>query len=138
MKVVSLVGLFALLVSPLQAEERENVSVKQLLSTTRTASGQPISLPQQNAQVVASIYEVMPGAALPMHNHPYPRYGYVLAGLLRVTNIDTGQTDTYQPGSFFPESVGQWHSGTNIGDEPLRLLVIDVVEKGQTNVVSLK
>ena len=106
MKVLSLIGLFALLVSPLQAQQQENVSVKQLLSTTLTASGQPISLPQRNAQVAASIYEIMPGAALPMHNHPYPRYGYVLAGVLRVTNIDTGQIDTYQPGSFFLESVG--------------------------------
>jgi len=138
MKILPLVGLFALLLSPLQAEEQENVSVKQLLSTTRTASGQPISFPQKEAQVVASFYEVMPGVALPAHKHPYPRYGYVLAGTLRVTNIDTGQTDTYQRGGFIVESVGEWHTGTSIGDEPLKLLVIDVVEKGRTNVVSEK
>ena len=136
MKILPLVGLFALLLSPLQAEEQENVSVKQLLSTTRTASGQPISFPQKEAQVVASFYEVMPGVALPAHKHPYPRYGYVLAGTLRVTNIDTGQTDTYKRGSFFLESVGQWHIGASVGREPLKVLVIDVVEEDQTNFVS--
>ena len=139
MKVLSLVGLFVLFVSPpLQAQEQKDVAVTQLLSATRTSSGQPIGLPQKDAQIVASVYEVIPGATLPVHYHPYPRYGYVLAGILRVTNIDTGQTNIYKPGSFFLESVGQWHSGTNIGGEPLRLLVIDVVEKGQTNVVSLE
>ena len=136
MKALPLVGLFALFMSPLQAQEQKDVTVTQLLSTTRTSSGQPINLPQKNAQIVASVYDVMPGAKLPAHNHPYPCYGYVLAGILRVTNIDTGQTHTYKRGSFFLEPVGQWHIGTSIGVEPLKLLVIDVVEEGQTNVVS--
>ena len=138
MKVLSLVGLFALFLSPLQAQEQKDVAVTQLLSTTRTSSGQPIGLPQKDAQIVASVYDVMPGATLPVHNHPHPRYGYVLAGILRVTNIDTGQIDTYTHGSFFLEPVGQWHVGTSIGGEPLKLLVIDVAEEGQSNVVSLK
>ena len=47
--------------------------------------------------------------------------------------MQTGQSDIYEPGDFILESVGQWHMGTNIGGEPLKLLVIDVVEKGQTN-----
>jgi quercetin dioxygenase-like cupin family protein len=138
MKVLSLVGLFALFTSPLQAQELKDVAVTQLLSTTRTSSGQSVGLPQKDAQIVASVYDVMPGATLPVHNHPYPRYGYVLAGVLRVTNIDTGQTDTYKRGSFFLESVGQWHIGTSVGGEPLKLLVIDVAEAGQSNDVSLK
>ena len=136
MKLLSLVGLFALFMSPLQGEEQKNVTVTQLLSTTRTSSGQPIGLPQKDAQIVASVYDVMPGTTLPVHNHPYPRYGYVLAGILRVTNIDTGQTDTYKRGSFFLESVGQWHIGASVGREPLKVLVIDVVEEDQTNFVS--
>jgi hypothetical protein len=31
------------------------------------------------------------------------------------------------------EAVGQWHTGANIAEEPLKLLVIDIVEQGQTN-----
>jgi hypothetical protein len=50
-----------------------------------------------------------------------------------VTNMETGQVGTYKPGDFFPVSVRQWHMGANIGAEPLKLLVIDIVEKDQTN-----
>lgn len=124
---------FVLFIPPLQAQERKQVTITQLLSTTTTSSGQPIVLPQKNAQIVVSIYDIASGATLPVHKHPYPRYGYVLSGNLHVTNMETGQGSTYKPGEFFPESVGQWHMGANIGAEALKLLVIDIVEKGQTN-----
>lgn len=130
--------LFALFISTLQAQEPKDVTVTQLLSTTVTSNGQPIVLPQKNAQIVVSIFDVAPGAALPVHKHPYPRYAYVLAGHLRVTNMETGQIDVYKPGDFILESVGQWHMGANIGGESLKLLVIDFVEKGRTNTVLQK
>ena len=50
-----------------------------------------------------------------------------------MTNVETGRSDTYKPGDFILESVGQWHMGANIGSEPLRLLVINIVVKGQSN-----
>jgi quercetin dioxygenase-like cupin family protein len=132
------VGVFVLFISPLQAQDRKNVTVTELLSTTVTSSGQPIVLPQKDAQIIVSIYDVVPGATLPVHKHPYPRYAYVLSGSLRVTNRETGQSIAYKPGDFILESVDQWHTGTNIGDEPLKLLVIDMVEKGQMNTVLQK
>jgi quercetin dioxygenase-like cupin family protein len=135
MKLLWLIGLFASFMSPLQAGERNDVTVTQVLSATTTSSGQPIVLPRTDAQIIVSIFEVVPGATLEVHNHPYPRYGYVLTGTLRVDNIDTGQADTYKTGDFILESVGQWHSGTNIGDEPLKLLIIDMVDKGHGNTV---
>jgi hypothetical protein len=45
------------------------------------------------------------------------------------------QKGTYRPGDFILEAVRQWHMGAIIGAEPLKLLVIDIVEKGQTNTV---
>ena len=139
MKLTWLVAAFlAPVFAPLQAQERRDATVTQMLSTTVTSSGQPIVLPQKNAQIVVSIYDVAPGATLPVHKHPYPRYGYVLSGELRVTNMETGQSDNYKPGDFILESVGQWHMGANIGGKPLKLLVIDIVEKGQTNTVVQK
>jgi len=132
---MKLVGLFAgflvLFAFPLQARDQMDVRVTQLLSTTVTSSGQPIVLPQKDAQIIVSIYDVMPGATLPVHKHPYPRYGYVLSGNLQVTNMETGQIDSYKPGDFIVETVGQWHKGASIGGEPLKLLIIDLVEKGQ-------
>ena len=138
LKLTALTVLFVSLAAPLQAQDGEDVTVTRLLSTATTSSGQPVVLPQKDAQIVVSIYDVMPGATLPVHNHPHPRYAYVLSGILRVNNIDTGQTDTYATGAFVLESVGQWHAGMSIGSAPLKLLVIDIVEKGQPNVVPLK
>jgi hypothetical protein len=54
---------------------------------------------------------------------------------LRVINSETGRSNAYKAGDFILESVGQWHTGANIGDEPLKLLVINIVEKGQANTV---
>jgi quercetin dioxygenase-like cupin family protein len=125
-----------LLAAPLHAESQ--VVVKPVLSTTVTSSGQPIVLPQKDAQVVVSTYEIAPGATLPEHKHPFPRYGYVLSGALRVINDDTGKTEDYKTGDFILESVGQWHRGINPAQEPLKLLVIDIAEKGQPTVVLKK
>lgn len=106
------------------------VVVTPVASATTTAAGQPIVLPQKDVQVVVSTYEIAPGATLPVHKHPFPRYAYVLAGNLKVTSIETGQSTTYKTGDFIVEMIGQWHQGTNIGADPVKLLVIDQVEKG--------
>ena len=52
-----------------------------------------------------------------------------------MTNSKTDRSDTYKTGDFIVESVGQWHRGANIGSEPVKLLVIDMVEEGQSNTV---
>ncbi|TGT42373.1 cupin domain-containing protein [Mesorhizobium sp. M8A.F.Ca.ET.165.01.1.1] len=109
------------------------VVVTPLASRTTTASGQPITLPQKNVQVLVSTYDIAPGATLPVHRHPFPRYAYVQAGKLKVTNVETGNSNTYKTGDFIVEMIGQWHQATNIGDGPVKLLVIDQVEEGAKN-----
>lgn len=111
------------------------VLVTPVTKTTVTADGKPIVLPQKDAQVVVSIYDIAAGASLPMHKHPYPRYAYVLAGTLQVTKADTGETFTYKPGDFIVEVIDEWHQGANIGADPVKLLVIDQVEDGAQNTI---
>jgi len=129
-------------IAPLHAESRpakteatKPVVVRPVASATATSRGQPIVLPQKDAQVVVSRYEIAPGAVLPVHKHPFPRYAYVQAGNLRVTNNDTGKSEDFKPGDFIVEAVGQWHFGTNTGKDTVKLLVIDMVEKGKANTV---
>ena len=55
MKLTSLTTLFVLVAAPLQAQEAEDVAVTRLLSSTATSSGQPIILPQKDAQVVVCL-----------------------------------------------------------------------------------
>jgi quercetin dioxygenase-like cupin family protein len=139
-------GVLALLVPPVYAQkitsltmqQSTNITIQKLLSTTTTSAGQKIVLPRKDAELVASIFEVPPGAHLPEHEHPYPRYGYILSGSLRVTDTQTGQSKTYRSGDFVLESVGRWHTGANAGEQPTRLLVIDIVRNGHSNTVLRK
>lgn len=110
------------------------VVVKPVLSTTQTAAGQPIVLPD-DPQVLVSTYDIAPGAKLAVHKHPFPRYAYVLSGRLRVTYQETGTTQDYAAGAFIVEMLDAWHFGEAIGSDPVRLLVIDQVEEGRSNTV---
>lgn len=112
-----------------------HVVVTPLASTKVTADGQPIILPQKNAQLLVSTYDIPAGATLPVHKHPFPRYAYVLTGTLQVTYIDTGKSEVFKAGDFIVEVMGPWHQGTNIGPTPIKLLVIDQVEEGAQNTV---
>lgn len=132
MKRFGLVLVSLMLTTPVLAEE---ITVTPVLRTIATATGQPIVFPQENAELVVATYEIAPGAVLPEHEHPHPRFAYVLQGNLRVDNTEVGKGDIYKAGDFIVEAIGQWHKGTNIGADPVKLLVIDVIPKDEKNVV---
>ena len=111
------------------------VAVTQLLATQTTVSGQPIVLPQHDVELIVTRLVIQPGATLPVHEHPYQRYGYVLSGHLTVTMSDTKREFHYRPGEFIVEARDQWHFGKAVGNEPLVLLVIDQVEAGHDNTI---
>lgn len=104
------------------------VATTHVLTTMQTSSGQPIALPRSDVEVIVTTLEIQPGATLPRHLHPYPRYGYVLQGGLKITNDQTGVTQVFKAGDFIVEAIGQWHHAETIGDTPVKLLVIDQVQ----------
>ena len=105
-----------------------------ILTTTKTAIGQPIMLPTKDAQVVVTMLEIAPGTKLPRHEHPSQRYAYVLQGELTV-EYEGGQRQVFHTGDFIVEALGVWHFGTNTGSGPVKLLVIDQVEAGKSNTI---
>ena len=107
------------------------VVVTPVRTTSVTSTGQPIVLPQGKVEVTASIYDIAPGATLPVHKHPFPRYGYMLSGTLEVTHVDSGKSTVFKAGDLIVEMVDQWHRAASIGVEPVKLLVIDQVEAGK-------
>lgn len=123
-----------MIVRAAHAADAPKVVVKPVVTTSTTASGQPITVPA-NPQVIVSTYEIPPGVTLPVHKHPFQRYAYVLAGNLSVVNKDTDQTYRYKTGDFIVEVLDQWHLGRNEGKTPVKLLVIDQVEPGTSNTV---
>ena len=134
MKITVALILFALgFPAALRADQVPAVTITRVLSTRTTAGGQPIDVPG-HPEVVVSRYEIAPNAALPMHEHPYPRYAFVLSGTLEIT-VRGGKTYRYKTGDFIAEVIGQWHTGRNSGDTPVRLLVIDQVVPGHSNTI---
>ena len=111
------------------------VTVTELLSTKTTNTGQPIVLPQHDAQLLVSRYTIPAGVSTPIHKHPSQRYVQVLSGHVAVTFTDTSKVFEYKAGDFFAEAQNEWHFGTAVGDEAAVILVIDQVEAGQKNVV---
>ena len=111
------------------------IVVTPVLSTSTTVTGQPIVLPSQDVHVLVWIYDIARGAVLPEHKHPYPRYAYVLAGTLRLTESQAGGSVDYHPGDFIVEGIGQWHHAESLNNEPVKLLIIDQVPGDVHNTV---
>lgn len=118
-----------------EIEDPGTVRVTPVIASSLTATGQPIALPRDNARVVVSVYDIAAAATLPEHKHPFPRYAYVLAGTLQVTNTDTGRSHIYKAGDFIIEAIDQWHRGMSLDNAPVKLLVIDQVPGDAANTV---
>jgi quercetin dioxygenase-like cupin family protein len=131
---VALILAAALGGSALMAEElAQPVQVQEIARSQVTAAGQPIHLPAEGVEVVASVYTIAPGAELPVHSHRYARYAYVMSGELEVVAAEGGHVFTYRPGDFIIEMTGAWHWGRNRGAEPVKLVVVDQTEPGLSN-----
>ena len=113
------------------------VIVKEIINATANDAGQPIRVPRGQLNLVVSTYDIQPGAKLPIHKHPYQRYGYVMEGDLMVEQIGRGQR-IYHAGDFVKESVNQWHFGENVGAVTVRLLVIDQLPRGKASTLLKK
>ncbi len=100
-----------------------------------TVSGQPIVLPQGPAHLSVTQTDLPAGGMIPPHKHPYPRYNYVLAGGVKVTNLDTGAAQEFRAGQVIVEAVGQWHKGEALDGRPARLLAFDQTPPGQGNMI---
>ena len=122
-------------VTPVPAPAAPKPVVTKLFSGTTTALGQPLALPQGPVEVTVLSYEIPPGAALPVHKHPHPRYAYVVTGRLEVSTGDDVKKFEYGPGQFVVEMLEEWHYGRTIGNETVKLLVIDQAPPGAGNTV---
>ena len=101
----------------------KQVVVTPLLSTTKTASGQPVAYPvTASPQVTAVLVEIPPGSDTGWHQHPYPCYAYILSGKLTV-EIEGKKTRELLAGEALVEAVNATHRGTNKGTEPVRLVM---------------
>ena len=110
--------------------------VTPVITTTETMSGQTIEVPA-HPKVIVTIAVIPPGGILPVHKHPYARYGYLLEGELTATMLASGKHLMFKQGDVLIESRGEWHSAVNTGNVPAKLLVIDQVPHNvKSNVIA--
>lgn len=108
-----------------------------LTKQSTTILGQPLAYPTQSpAEVSSAIITLLPGQQTGMHRHDAPMYAYILSGAVTVT-YDGGITKTYRKGQAIMEAVGTRHNGVNNGDEPVRILVVNMGAEGVANSVKL-
>jgi quercetin dioxygenase-like cupin family protein len=106
-------------------------AVATLANTDKTVTGQTIVAPD-HPTVIATLLTFQPGDKTAIHKHPWPHYGYMLEGVLTVTNTETGQTFELKPGTFLVEMLNTAHYGENRGAVPVKMLIVDTVPPGTT------
>jgi quercetin dioxygenase-like cupin family protein len=122
-----------LFAATLSASTQEKITATTLFQSTVTAAEQPIVFPASNTEVTALMVDIPAGVDTGWHKHPWPRYAYVVSGIITVEN-DAGQRKTYNAGDFFVEQINIFHHGTTT--EPTRLLVIDQDVAGKGNQIN--
>jgi quercetin dioxygenase-like cupin family protein len=95
-----------------------------------TLSGQPIRAAQGEVRYTITQGVIPAGGGIAAHKHPYPRLVNVLAGRMKVTNLDTGEVREIAAGDWLVDAVDQWHETKVVGDQPVRLLTIDQAPPG--------
>jgi quercetin dioxygenase-like cupin family protein len=137
MKHTLIVAALSLIASSAFAAEQVPPTGPKVVSTpvttfNTTITGQPLDVPQ-HPNVNVAIATFPPGAQLPIHQHPYPHYVYVLEGTLTVVNTQTNETKKFSQGQFFAEMNNTWHFGKNDTNAETKLLVIDQLPQGVTS-----
>ena len=105
-----------------------------LLQTSTTFTGQPIRFPQSDAQFVAVLAEVAPGGQVGRHQHPNPLFVYILEGTLTI-DMEGHGTHAFHAGEGLAEVVHTWHNGRNLGDTPVKFLIVFAAQDGTPTII---
>jgi quercetin dioxygenase-like cupin family protein len=81
-----------------------------------------------NKQVIANVYEVPVGSTVPRHTHHGDEFHFVLSGEW-AAEVEDREMKILKAGESQYVPSGKWHGGKVIGDVPLRLLGVMIVDK---------
>jgi quercetin dioxygenase-like cupin family protein len=113
----------------------QDVTVTAVMKGTTTIGGQKIVYPKTDkAEMASVVIEIQPGKESGRHMHPVPTYVHVLEGTLTV-EFEDGSRQGFKAGSGFLEVVNTWHNGKNLGEVPVRFLVVFAGEEGNPNLI---
>jgi quercetin dioxygenase-like cupin family protein len=88
-------------------------------------------------QVIGNIYEVPAGAMVPRHFHHGDEFHYVLNGEW-AAEVEGRPTKRLKAGEAQYVENNRWHGGRVVGDTPLRLLGLMIVDKDKAVTTMVK
>jgi quercetin dioxygenase-like cupin family protein len=110
-------------------------SATPVLTKSKTITGQTIRYPNtQSPEVTSVLVEIQPGGESGRHRHPVSPQIYVMEGEVTI-EFDGGKQKKFSAGNAFLEAVDTWHNAKNLGDKPMKMLVVFFGEKGRKNMV---
>ena len=136
MRIPLVLGLLPLMLALAGAVKAQDAfTVTEVLNTTTTLGGQPITFPAEGeVEVQGHVVEIVPGGETGRHKHPHPVFMYVLEGTL-ILELDDGTSKTYTAGQALIEDAETWFNNKNPGQTPTRFVGVFYGNTGQEMVV---
>ena len=110
--------------------------VKRIISTSETGMGKEIVYPSGKATITAFEFTVPVGSPVVAHTHSFPVLIMIQQGEIELTQ--SGKSYIYKAGDAFVEDVGVVHESKNIGDVPVKAIVVAIGVEGQKIMTPVK
>ena len=110
--------------------------VKRIISTSETGMGKEIVYPSGKAMITAFEFTVPVGSPVVAHTHSFPVLIMIQQGEIELTQ--DGKSYIYKAGDAFVEDVGVVHESKNIGNVPVKAIVIAIGVEGQKIMTPVK
>ena len=110
--------------------------VKRIISTTETGMGKEIVYPSGKAMITAFEFTVPVGSPVVAHTHSFPVLIMIQQGEIELTQ--DGKSYIYKAGDAFVEDVGVVHESKNIGNVPVKAIVVAIGVEGQKIMTPVK
>ena len=110
--------------------------VKRIISTSQTGMGNEIVYPSGKAKITAFEFTVPVGSPVVAHTHSFPVLIMIQQGEIELTQ--GGKSYIYKAGDAFVEDVGVVHESKNIGNVPVKAIVVAIGVEGQKIMTPVK
>ena len=110
--------------------------VKRIISTSETGMGKEIVYPSGKAMITAFEFTVPVGSPVVAHTHSFPVLIMIQQGEIELTQ--DGKSYIYKAGDAFVEDVGVVHESKNIGNVPVKAIVVAIGVEGQKILTPVK
>ena len=110
--------------------------VKRIISTSQTGMGNEIVYPSGKAKITAFEFTVPVGGPVVPHTHSFPVLIMIQQGEIELTQ--SGKSYIYKAGDAFVEDVGVVHESKNIGNVPVKAIVVAIGVEGQKIMTPVK